>query len=495
MATGKALFDLIKTLSPSEKRSFTLNNKLPKKNEKDGKKVYYNEVFNVLYQLGTYDKEEILARLGDKIDKDNLRHSEEYLYEKLIDTLKTSYAKKSINIQLQDLILEAQILDERGLHLKAVAVFKKAEDLARKYHKNVFLLEILPQKAAAIVALEKKGVKQQIEAVYEMAHTTVDVLKEEMIYRHENIKLTTMFRTDNNETNVNKKLKVEDIRENIIDAGFPIEGSFFSKYYYYNILALSSRLLENYDLAVQYQNTAIELWDQHAHIKKFNLVLYMPQLANQINYSICAEKYQRAWQIVKKLKALRPSSAGEKGEYFQNVYCYEQMLYLNEDNYEASKQLAKVIQSTLKVYDKKINISRRLTLLYNTGLTFWLIGDFHKALDWFSDIPKNNRYNEHRPNIVRTVNLLQLAIFYEINNKRAIENIENKLRAVKNNKETNDFEDILIKFFGKLSKSVRSSLEEQNIFSDFKTALKELEGKQIMGYEEYCVWVDRHCKE
>lgn len=503
MATGEALFDLIKTLSPSEKGSFTRNNNLPKKNEKDDKNTYYKEVFDVLEALGAYDKEEILVRLNEKVNKEEreemtrkkLQDAETYLYKKLIATLKNSYTKNFIEIQLYDLILEAQILYQKGLYELAIKAYIKAEKKALDYHKRALLLEIIPKKADAIVALQKKNILTQIDVTYQTAHDAIAILKEEMVYRHDNIKLTAIFRTKNNKEKTNPLVRKEvaTIYQKTAEIDYPQSDSFFAKYYYYNILALSSYLLKNYTAAIEYQQVAIEVWEQHPVIQKKNLSAYMTQLANQINYFICAKQYNEAETIIDKLSNLSTSNVDEKGEQFQNVYFYKQMLYLNQRNYAANKALLKDIEKGLEQYQGKINISRELAFLYNTGLAFWMEGAFDKAQAWLRKIPKSNRFNEHRPDIVRDVHLLQLAIFYELNSKEVVEEISNKLRAISRGKqqEITPFEEILITFFKRLNSCVDSSKEKRTIFLDFQTALQELKGQTIMGYEAYCNWVDR----
>lgn len=500
MATGKALFDLIKTLSPSEKGNFTRNNKLPKKNEKDGKNTYYKEAFDIIGVLRDYNKKEILVRLNEKIKeeeitKKKLQDAETYLYQKLITTLKTSYAKKSISIQLQDLILEAQILDERGLHLKAISIFKKAENLALKYHKNTFLLEILPQKAAAIVALEKKDITEQIDAVYQMAHVAVNNLKEEMTYRYENIKLTTIFRTKNEQKKSDQLISNEiiDIYTKTERKDFPIHGSFFSKYYYYNILALSAHLQKKSQLAIEHQKKAIEIWNQHIHIIEKNASSYMPQLANLINYHICAKEFVEAEAIIEKLETVKipQKNTDAKGEQFQNVYFYRQMLYLNQKKYPAALELIQAVEVGLKQYENKINESRKIAFFYNIGLIYWLNNDFDKALRWLQKISRSTRFNEHRPKLVRSARLLQLAIFYELESSKVVENLSRNIKQDKKNS-ISIFENILLEFFDQLSKSVRSSVEEKAIFANFQKGLKALEYKDIRCYDAYCHWVEGH---
>lgn len=482
MATGEALFSLIQTLSKGEKNSFTRNNKIQKKDNN------YNEVFSILSKIGEYDKEEVLARLQGVMTKKKLQDAETYLYKKLIATLKASYSKDSIDIQLHDLILEAQILSKKGLNELAIKTFAKAEKKAKEYHKNALLLEIAPQKAAAIVALNKTNVKADIDLTYEMARNAVIDLEQEMDYRHENIKLLTGFRTKTNNTEY-----ARECYQRIERNGFPKEGTFFSKYYYYNILALSSRLQKNYDNAIKYQAKAIDIWSEHPKIVQKNLATYITQLANQVNYLICAKKYHKAEVVIRKIENLKPSNLDEEGEQFQNVYFQKQRLYLNQKNYEGSKQLVKNIEEGLKKYAKKINISRELTFLYTIGLTFWLMRDYVQALTWFEKIPNSNRFNEHRPDVVRSVHLLQLAIFYEVNSDRVIELIDNKLRAVRR-REMSPFEDVLIDFFRQLNDCARFSKKEQVIFTNFQIALNKLEGQQITGYEAYCDWVSYRCE-
>lgn len=484
MATGEALFSLIQTLSKGEKKTFTRNNKLQEKNKN------YSAVFSILSRIGEYDEEEVLARLKKveiEMTKKSLKDTEAYLYEKLIVTLKGLYKDSYIDIKLRDLILEAQILHKKGLYDLAIEVFNKAEKKAIEYHRNALLLEIIPQKADAIVALKRKNLLKNIDTIYITAHHTIDLLKEEMHYRHENIRLLAGYRTEARTSPV----IFEQYQKNQAKI-FPINGSFFSKYYYFNILSLSARLCNDSQHAVEYQSKAIEVWDHHPNFIKDNPSLYMAQLANQINYLISAQNYKEAERVIEKITDVNTSFFDQDGEQFQNYYFHKQRLYLNQKNYEKSKQLVTKIENGLKKYKNKINLSRARALHYNISLTFWMLGEYHQALKWIEKLLSDKRSNEHRKDLVRAADLLQLAIFYENNEYDTEDLLVKRIRAIKR-KEMNDFEIVLTNFFQQLDNCMKSSKKEQVIFQNFQTALKELNQPQETPYSAYCEWVSQKC--
>lgn len=524
MATGSALFKLVKTLTRSEKKAFTQDNDLQKSDKiyteilntlnkvasfnknkvrreiktiLNQKEKNYSELFNVLNKLKAYNQQKVLNLLGNNMTPKDLRALEVYLYKKIISSLKKFHAKKSIDIQINDLILEAKVLYDKGFYDLAINIFTKAENLALKYNKRSILLEIAPFKAESFFQVKKANTLDSIKDVYITAKEVILTLEEEFFYRHENVKLVATHRTSTlDPTNLDE---IKKNYQEIKSRGFPATGSFYSQYYYHSILAISEHLQKNHTKAAEHQMQVLLIWKQSPDILKKNLPQYITQLANNINYLICAEKYSDALFLIDEMEKLPLSHSNEQGELYQNLYFYKQSIYLNQQDYTSSKKLIPFIKECLRKHKKKISTSRKLSLSYNIALTYWLLNEHKEALTQLEKLISEYNSNENRPEIIKAAHLLQLATFYL---DEEFLKLEDKIFFIKKNfiskKQSNydvatTFEEILVYYFRQLKKTKPyPKKDRQIIMKSFKEALEKLQlsCQKKLGHAEYLTWIN-----
>ena len=473
MASSNTLFDLIHSLSSNEKRHFRLHSSI-QKNEK-----IYLKLFDLLEGASTYDKQDIVQELKGLITLKNLHVTENYLYQKLMESLRAFHVDSSIDIKINNLLLEASILRNKGFYKLETDVLRKAEKLAIKHHKHAILLSILPQRVTTILTSNQKHLIKEIEQVYQEAYLLVDNVKQEIEYRHRNSQLFASFRKWRTLKNEPTIQNIKEGYSETIKKGFPTEGSFYSQYYYHSIQAIYAHLHQEYSQAKKFQQAVVSIWDQFPIIKKANLQLYITQLANLINYAALSQAYEEALLTIQKLALLKTSTFDEKGEQFQNVYFYQQGIYLNTKNYAASKALIPQIKDGLLKFETKISTGRKLNFYYNSTVTFFLTEDYQEAADWLNQILTITRTNEHRKDIQRFARILQLAIYYKLSSNEVLEYM---FRGVYRDK--------------KLIHTIPNSKDELNTFKELYIELGQLDdqNKKTLGYEEFYIWVQMMCK-
>jgi hypothetical protein len=491
MASSNTLFDLIHSLTSNEKRHFRLHSSI-QKNEKA-----YLKLFDLLENAVNYNREQIIKQLKGSVTDKDLHVTENYLYKKLMESLRTFYTKNSIDTKINNLLLEANILKSKGFYKLEAEVLRKAEKLAIKYHKHTTLLAILPQKATTIITSNPKNLIKEVEQAYQEAYTLVHKIEQEIEYRHRNIQLVASFRKWRTLKNEPTIQNIKESYSKTIAKGFPTEGSFYSQYYYYSIQAIYAHLHQEYLQAKKFQQEVVHIWDQFSLIRKANLQLYITQLANLINYAALSQEYDEALLIIQKLAALKTTTFDEEGEQFQNIYFYQQGIYLNTGKYAASRDLIPQIEAGLLKFEKKISTARKLNFYYNSTVTFFLIEDYQAAADWLNQILNITRTNEHRKDIQRFARILQLAIYYKLSSTEVLEYM---FRGVYRDKKLKDqmidFEKILLTYFKKLIYIIPNSREERNTFKELYLELDQLDtlNKKTLGYEEFYIWVQMMCK-
>lgn len=131
------LFELIKTLSKSEKRYFKL---YAKRNLID-KQLIFIQLFDVIDKMEVYNEKKISLKFP-KLKGSLLSNHKANLYEQLLMSLRLLKHKKPL-IRIKELISFADVLLQKGLYLQSLIQLNKAKQLATTYHADILHLEII----------------------------------------------------------------------------------------------------------------------------------------------------------------------------------------------------------------------------------------------------------------------------------------------------------------------------------------------------------------
>ena len=132
------LFQLIKTLSKSEKRNFRLF-----VNRGSGSEaVLFVQLFDVLDKQKQYDEAMIFRRIP-AMKRQQLSNLKRHLYKQLLTSLRQIETPKDISLQVREQIDFAKILYNKGLYLQSLKVLEKVKVLAQEAHQDLLELEVI----------------------------------------------------------------------------------------------------------------------------------------------------------------------------------------------------------------------------------------------------------------------------------------------------------------------------------------------------------------
>ncbi|MCW5916626.1 MAG: hypothetical protein KIS82_04675, partial [Ferruginibacter sp.] len=137
------LFQLIKSLQKAEKRNF----KLFITRSSGNKDLKIVELFDALDKLPEYEETQLLKRVNS-IKKPQLANLKAHLYKEILASLRLLNSKEGIDLNLHEQLDFARILYNKGLDLQALKILDKTKELARNYHQDSFLIQV--------ISLEKK---------------------------------------------------------------------------------------------------------------------------------------------------------------------------------------------------------------------------------------------------------------------------------------------------------------------------------------------------
>ena len=137
MNKKEELFFLIKSLSPSEKRYFTMfANRIAKGSN-------YVRLFEVIEAQDIYDEKAIKSTFkGEKFIR-QLHVTKSYLRTMILKSLRNYHDELSKDAEVKDLLRNVEILFNKELYVHAQTELDRAYSLAMKFELNMNLVEIL----------------------------------------------------------------------------------------------------------------------------------------------------------------------------------------------------------------------------------------------------------------------------------------------------------------------------------------------------------------
>ncbi len=134
------LFQLIRSLEKSEKRHFKLY--IKRSSSREDLKII--QLFDAIDKSKDYDEKLILKKLPG-IEKPQYANLKAHLYKELLASLRLLKSTSSIDLQLHEQLDYARILYNKGLYLQSLKVLEKVKGLAKVYHQESFLIQVISQ--------------------------------------------------------------------------------------------------------------------------------------------------------------------------------------------------------------------------------------------------------------------------------------------------------------------------------------------------------------
>ena len=164
MKKAEKLWDLIRTMSTSERRYF----KLYATRHVIGQKNNYLLLFDLYCDLDEFNPEVIKAGVeAEGLSTRHLASDKNYLYQMILKGLMAYHSEASIGLRVKECLLQVDILYERGLYDQALAILKRAKELAKPYDLYPLLLEISQWERK--ILMQKKANSLIVESLDEAA--------------------------------------------------------------------------------------------------------------------------------------------------------------------------------------------------------------------------------------------------------------------------------------------------------------------------------------
>lgn len=439
MSTSTHLFQLIHSLSQSEKRYFKIFSSF-----QTGNKLYV-KLFDAIVLQKEYNEKKLRAKL--KITA--FPTAKAYLYNLILRSLRSQQLNQNASLQLKDLLKDIEILFQKGLYAQSHKLLMKAKKLAQTYEKYPLLLEIYQlEHLIANISVDSIEHKRIFENGHKEVSDTIAALKEQMEYR-KIINLLIykrgirgkLVRSESDKKEVYEQAQglLDKKPDTLLSYKTGIFHHIIKELYYYSIN----------DIEDAYQNSVRSILHMESNPTLLSQELnnYMFALNNLMNAQVVLHKYEEIKSCIDKLKAIPVITPIEKARIF-GFYTSKEIIYFTRTGrYKEGLEHVPFIEKQLDIYRNKIHKPACYAIYSNIEELYIVCGKFKQALYWNNKIlndPKIESFHDFYSN----ARISEMIIHYELDNIEKVQSlIKSYYQFLIKNKGNYKYENSFIRFF------------------------------------------------
>ncbi|MEZ4936200.1 MAG: hypothetical protein R2799_01255 [Crocinitomicaceae bacterium] len=489
------LFELIKSLSKSEKRYFkVLSNK-----HIIGSENKYVQLFDFIESLVEYDEQTVLDHFKGEAFLNKFSITKARLYDRILDSLEQFHSTNSVDAQLYKLMNSAEILQNKSLYKQAGKLLRSAEKLAQKNHKYALLMDISLRRKKLMESLNYSGInKAELDAILnEDKHHLAKLENYVMLW---NVKSDLFFHVNRkNRTAITKDL--EEVREAIASLDrIPEMDLFFDSQY------LKNHINSAYNFYIGEFNKSLEflLKNRGLFRNSKSKISQDPNLYISIlvNAAFIAHKIDSKQMFKEIFIELRTFSETYKIyltedleiKMFTSITSLELSLFINSGDFDKAQTRLPEIESQLEKFDEKINVVRKTFLYFQLAYVHFGNGNFKRSLYWVNQILNIN--SPEIEEIIGYTNLFNLILHYELQNDRllpytlkAVERFYSKFSDQKS------FERLFLEYFKQIIRKEKE-INRKELFYDLYENIQKSDTQSSipMEYFRFDYWVEAKAK-
>jgi tetratricopeptide (TPR) repeat protein len=491
MKSSDNLFQLIKSLTKSEKRYFKI---IAEKKNADIKGNNYLKLFKAIDKQKSYDEEKIVQQFSQDTFIKHLPSEKNYLYSNILKALVSFHGGSFGFIELDEIRHSATILYNKGLYEQCNRMLTKARKIA-------ISLELFPE-LLSITKLQLELLPMIAPSGEELKNGFATILSDEKLafekldnihqYHQLYARFLYLIRTNGELIrNTSEQEAFKEIMEHELLKNEENARCYKSKEMYFFIT--STYYFASGDLERAYELDLIGLKFLESNLGKLTTVaIYSARVSNHCEVCLRMKKIRECEQLLERLKNIETVSILEKSKNFYRYYDLLLRIQIAKGDFESAISLVKSIEEGIATYAENIHTGRIINMYYYIAYAYFGMGDFKSALRWVNRIIAEK--TDLRSDLLCFSRLLNFIIHLELNNQLQLEYIYRSTYAyfIKRQRLFR-LEDYFMKFL-KTNLEIRDAKQQQASFSKFKNELllllKDPYEKRALEYFDFISWLD-----
>ena len=486
------LFDLIKSLEKSEKRTFSLYASRHVRGDANN----YQKLFDAIDTQSVYDESLIKEKLSGESFVKHYAFAKNYLYRLILRSLNSAQAAASPNRLLMEHLQFADTLYQKGLYAQCLKIIWKAKEMAEKYERLHLLLDIIRWELKLYTVAPGIFADQKFKVnVYRHEEETLKKLQNLNRYGQLSAELYTrsvrvggMIRTPRERQQFVRFMRHPLLQKE--DNALSYEAM---EYFYY-LHALYNSLREDMEESWRYRKAQADLIEAHPAVIEWEPRRYIFTLGNLMIAELYLHKRSDFFTSLQKIRSLVSRSPGTESLVFSVSYLREINFYKSHAEFQKGISLTDKIREGIEKHGKEMPDTVLLEYYFELFSVHFPMGKFKEALHWLNAL-FNHPGRDSRQDLQSVARLCALITHFELGNPEIIEPmLRSTYRYLVRCKRIYRTESILLEF---IRKNLFRPLADDALLSAFRQLRKALAPmeqdpfeKLLFEYFDFAAWLD-----
>lgn len=475
LITNRDLYDLVKSLSKSEKRFLKLN--AAATNQQKELMLFFDE----LEKEKEYNEDLFIKPNKSKKSLFQTQSQmSENLYELILKSLRGFHAEGTPAFLIKDEISNILNLFDKAQYKQCRKILNKLKQESYKYETFNFILEI--------ISMEKMLIT--VESQFGFEHNTIENLNKEekdVIKKAKNLgEYAILFSKINMMTRQNIKAKnkndVDEVDKLLRSPLLKNEDMVQSKKalvtYHHCRTSLFSKKQDNSSKQKECE-AIIHIMDENPELIEEMPKRYLSIINNLISIAYENRYFKTCHQLIKTLRDKADKKAFNTTDLqlkiFSSTYNAELITFTDSGRYTEALKVVQEIEDGLERYKGKINKEEVLIFYYNIAILHTYAGEYIKALEYINLILTQSD-KLLRQDLQTFARIINIGLHFELNRLKPLVYI---IASVKEYYKTQPSlyktEQLILNYFEKLSQmTINPKENELEIFKSFYKDLKEV---------------------
>jgi hypothetical protein len=496
ISQGDQLFLLVKSLTKSEKRSFTAF----ASRFQDSDDLLYVRLFDLLEKQKSLDEDALCIKLKIK-DKAQFSNLKRHLYKQILASMRMSQISKNSDIQIREYLDFVDILYSRGLYLQSLKILDKAKSLAQKTKNDILYLSIVEtEKTIESKHITRTGANITTELVNFTQKISETITNSSKLSNLRILLHGYYIQNGHVQNKEEEKQIVKFFDENMPELNLEqlsyIEQVYLNQSYvwYYYILLDFEKCLEYAEKWVALFHKSPEMIDQDPDLYMRGYHYLLTSTFNLLN----KKKFNLYLNELEEFRSENYQKFTMNSKIISFLYVHHGRLnhhFLNKTYERGVEGLPKTLRR-LSMYKNKLDSHRVMVFHFKIAWMYLMAKMPGKSVDYLNEIFKTE-VGALREDIQTYSRLLFLMAHYDLGNENIMEYLIKTAKAhFEKSKQINKIQKATLLFFTKLVNA--PTFERRKIFLAFDEELKgfvhDPYEKRAFLYLDLPQWIDKKLK-
>lgn len=451
MKPSTELFDLIRSMTKSEKRFFKMMSSL-----QSGDKNYL-KIFDAVEEQTEYDEEAIKAKFKGERFIRHLPSEKNHLYKLLLKSLRQFHAENSISSVLRQEIKNVEILHKKALYKECGKFVSRAKTLAEQYEKFYYLFELINwEKMLLEEEFETGEFDKDLDKLISEELICIEKLRNLAEYHMIYSRVNYVVRKGGFARNEGERNIVQEIENYHLIKGKNTALSSRAASICYYIKGVCAAFNRDYTEALVNFQKVKTIIDNNTVLKPDLASRYVRTQLLILNCYIEQNRFEEARKVLSEIEQLKEEEGFDTVnvhlKLITGIYAAELVICNKTGDYKTALALVPEVIKLLERMSDKLNKEQVVEFYYHLSGAYFMAGDHKESLYWLNKVLNDNE-KELRRDIYNFSRIVNLIIHYELGNHDLLEYvIKSTSRYLSKDEKDYKAEQVVIQHLRKLLK-------------------------------------------